>query len=91
MQKSDLYIAYDLLDQYPQDYIQSEKVVLLAKVGRYREAFELCVGKLKDVKYAEKIAKLTLSWRPQDKGVFTQLHSSLQKYGHPDIAKQILM
>ena len=90
LQSSDLYIAYQILELLPADYLLHHRCVLLARIGKYREAFDLAIGTLNELAFAERIAILATVWRPENKKVYTQMHASLYRAGHTEAAKQLL-
>ena len=90
LERSDLYIAQEILEYIPNDYLNNERAMLHARAGSYREAFDLCVVTLQDVSYAKRVAKQAIKWKPDDKKVYTQLHASLHENGHKDQAREIL-
>jgi len=64
---------------------------LLARIGRYREAFDLAIGELGDLPFAEKLATLAYQWKPENKKIYTQMHGALHRAGHTQAAKQLLL
>lgn len=90
LERSDLYIAPEILELLPQDYLNNERAILHARSGSYREAFDLCIVTLGDISFAKKVAKFAVKWRPDDKKIYTNLHASLHDNNHMDEARQIL-
>ena len=57
LERSDLYIAQEILELLPNDYLNNERAILHARAGTYREAFDLCIVTLQDIAFALKVAK----------------------------------
>ena len=90
LEKSDLYIAHQILDLLPDDYLHQERSLLLARIGRYKDAFDLAIGQLKDIAFAERVAILANTWKPDNKKIYTHMHGALQRAGYKQDAKKLL-
>ena len=53
----------------PSSYLIKERVLLLAKSKKYKEAFGLCIDKLQDVEYAMSVAHRAFKWH-KDKSIY---------------------
>ena len=90
LEKSDLYIAHQILELLPQDYLHQQRCVLFARIGRYKEAFELAIVEMGDIAFAERVAIMANLWKPENKKIYTQMHGALQRAGHQDEARKLL-
>ena len=90
LEKSDLYIAHQILELLPDDYLHQQRCLLLARIGRYKDAFELAVGQLNDIGFAERVAIMAIQWKPENKKIYTHMHGALMRAGHKQSAKQLL-
>ena len=61
--------------------------MLLARIGRYKDAFELAIGQLNDKAFAERVAIMANLWKPDNKKIYTHMHGALQRAGHKQAAK----
>ena len=90
LEKSDLYYAPHILDLLPQDYLYQQRCILLARTRKYKEAFDLAIGELGDLAFADRLASIATIWQPETKKIYTQMHGALQRAGHASEAKQLL-
>ena len=90
LEKSDLYIAHQIIELLPNDYLHQQRCLLLARIGKYKEAFDLAIGELKDIAFAERVAIMSNLWKPDNKKIYTHMHGALQRAGHKQYAKQLL-
>ena len=86
-ERSDLYMAHHILELLPQDYLKQQRCILLARIARYKEAFDIAIGELNDLPFAEKLATLAYQWKPENKKIYTQMHGALHRAGHAQAAK----
>ena len=88
---SDLYSAHYILELLPQDYLKQQKCILLARIGnRYAECFDIVVGELNDLPFADRLATLAQQWKPDSRKIYTAFHGALHKAGHQQAAKHLL-
>ena len=57
-ERSDLYMAHHILELLPQNYLKQQRCILLVRIARYKEAFDIAIGELNDLPFAEKLATL---------------------------------
>ena len=56
-------------------------------MSAYKDAFDLAIGQLKDVDFAERIASIATLWKPDNKNIYTQMHGALKRAGLHEKAK----
>ena len=67
-----------------------QRCLLLSRIGRYKESFDLAVGELKDLAFADRVASMAIQWKPENKKIYTQLHGALIRHGQSEPAKLLL-
>eukprot|EP00347_Sterkiella_histriomuscorum_P020588 403337236 len=88
-EKSDFFEPQPILEQMPQNYLIKERVILLAKSRRYKEAFTICVDQLQDVEYAMSVAHRAFKWH-KDKSIYFYIFAKLLQSNQRDQAMQVL-
>ena len=88
-ENSEHYEPLAILEYMPVNYLVKERVLLLAKSKKYKEAFSLCIETLQDVDYAMSVAHRAFKWH-KDKAVYFHVFVRLLQSGQKEQATEVL-
>ena len=58
-------------------FLDKSHALLNMKLGRFKEAFDISVGEVKDIQFSLSVAKLGFNWHDKDRRIYYSLFTRL--------------
>jgi hypothetical protein len=58
-------------------FMNKEHALIVMKLGRFKECFDICVNEVKDVKFSLSVAKRGFEWHDKDRRIYYNLFTRL--------------
>ena len=69
-------------------FMNKEHALIVMKLGRFKECFDICVNEVKDVKFSLSVAKRGFEWHDKDRRIYYNLFTRLIESSNNETEEQ---